>query len=200
MPTRNRGAVAFNRLDAGAAPLPAPLQTPPARAARPVPTVPRVRRPPGRASRGAGTGSVPGGWRRSALVWALVAASVVIVVLAVVTASALSHQAAPGLPTVSNVSGEVRDGMVVFAWADPGITQGDSYVITLRTGESSIQKGAEFSVDPHGQARVCASVAVNRDGRTGGTSGEKCVDTGGSVTGSAPGDVSSFVTGVGAAS
>ncbi|MDY7555678.1 hypothetical protein [Cryobacterium sp. 10C3] len=52
-------------------------------------------------------------------------------------------------------------------------------MITLRTGESSIQKGTEFSVDPHGQARVCASVAVNRDGRTGGASGEKCVDAGG---------------------
>ncbi|TFB90801.1 serine/threonine protein kinase [Cryobacterium algoricola] len=140
--------------------------------------------------RGTARGSVPGSWRRSALVWALVAASVIIVVLAVVTASALSHQATPGLPTVSNVTGEVRDGMVVFGWADPGIAQGDSYVVTLRTGESSIQKGTEFSVDPHGQARVCASVAVNRDGRTGSASGEKCVDTGGSVTGSARGGVS----------
>ncbi|MEC5148624.1 serine/threonine-protein kinase [Cryobacterium sp. GrIS_2_6] len=140
-------------------------------------------------SRSTARGSVQGGWRRSALVWALVAASVVIVVLAVVTASALSHQATPGLPTVSNVSGELRDGMVVFGWADPGIAQGDSYVITLRTGESSIQKGTEFSVDPHGQARVCVSVAVNRDGRTGGASGEKCVDAGGSVTGSARGDL-----------
>ena len=136
---------------------------------------------------GTARGPVPGSRRRSVLVWALVAASVVIVVLAVVTASALSHQAGPGLPSVTNVSGELRDGMVVFGWADPGIAQGDSYVITLRTGESSIQKGTEFSVDPHGQARVCASVAVNRDGRTGSASGEKCVDTGGSVTGSGPG-------------
>jgi serine/threonine protein kinase len=154
----------------------------------------------GATSRGATRGTVQGGWRRSVLVWALAAASVVIVVLAVVTASALSHQAAPGMPTVSNVSGEMRDGMAVFAWADPGITQGDSYVITLRTGESSIQKGTEFSVDPHGQARVCASVSVNRGGRTGGASGEKCVDTGVSVTGSAPGDVTRFVTRVGDAS
>jgi len=138
-------------------------------------------------SRGTARGPLPGSRRRSVLVWALVAASVVIVVLAVAMASALSHQAAPGLPTVSNVSGELRDGMVVFGWADPGITQGDSYVVTLRTGESSIQKGTEFGVDPHGQARVCASVAVNRDGRTGSASGEKCVDTGGSVTGSATG-------------
>jgi serine/threonine protein kinase len=131
-------------------------------------------------------GSRPGAWQRSALIWALAAASVIIVVLAVVTASALSHRAAPGLPTVSNVAGELRGGMVVFGWADPGIAQGDSYVITLRTGESSIQKGTEFSADPHGQARVCATVAVNREGRTGTASGEKCVDTDGSVNGWSP--------------
>lgn len=88
-----------------------------------------------------------------------------------------------GLPRVSDVTGRTGDGTIVFSWADPGLAVGDSYVVRLGSGESSIQRGTEFTVqtstaqtstgrtDP-----VCITVSVNRDGRSGMASTEKCVD------------------------
>ncbi len=117
--------------------------------------------------------------RRTLTVWALVAASVIIVGLAVTAATFLVRQVGSGIPTVSDVSGEYRQGTVAFSWSDPGVRDGDSYIVALRTGESSIQRGTEFSVDPKGEPRVCVTVTVNRDGKVGTSSGEKCVDTAG---------------------
>jgi len=117
--------------------------------------------------------------RRSLTLWALIAAAVIIVGLAGTAATILVRQVGSGIPTVSDVSGELRNGTVRFSWADPGVRDGDSYVVALRTGESSIQRGTEFSVDPKGQPRVCVTVTVNRDGKGGTPSGEKCVDAAG---------------------
>ena len=82
------------------------------------------------------------------------------------------------LPKVSDVAGRAGDGTVVFSWADPGVADGDSYVVSLSNGESSIQRGTEFIVQTGtaDDAAVCITVSVNRDGRTGAASTEKCVD------------------------
>jgi hypothetical protein len=114
--------------------------------------------------------------RRTMLIWGLVAASVVIIGLAGTGVSLLARQVASGIPTVVNVDGSVRNGTVVFSWNDPGIREGDSYVVTSRGGTSSIQRATDFSVDPHGESQVCLTVTVNREGKTGAPSGEKCVD------------------------
>jgi len=87
------------------------------------------------------------------------------------------RQTGTEIPGVSDLDGELRSGTVRFSWSDPGVRDGDNYVVTLRTGASSIQRGTEFTVDPQGETRVCATVAVNRDGRIGEPSGEKCVDS-----------------------
>ncbi|MEO6200767.1 MAG: serine/threonine-protein kinase [Cryobacterium sp.] len=110
--------------------------------------------------------------------WALIASSVLVVGLAATAASLLVRQANAGIPAVSQVDGRLDSGTVVFSWPDPGVRPVDSYVVTLRTGESSIQRGTEFSVDPNGQASVCLTVTVNREGESGEPSGEKCVETG----------------------
>jgi hypothetical protein len=115
--------------------------------------------------------------RRTALAWALVAASVVVVGLAGTGVSLLARQVASAIPTVTNIEGSEQNGTVVFSWDDPGIREGDSYVVVTRGGESSIQRGTEFRVDPHGENQVCLTVTVNREGKTGATSGEKCVGT-----------------------
>ncbi|ANP71812.1 serine/threonine-protein kinase [Cryobacterium arcticum] len=90
-----------------------------------------------------------------------------------------------GIPRVSDVAGSGSDGTVVFSWADPGTVPGDSYLVRLGTGETSLQRGTEFTVQTDsaqpgaGQAEpVCVTVSVNRDGRTGAASTEKCVDPG----------------------
>ena len=91
--------------------------------------------------------------------------------------------AAAGLPRVSDVTGRSEDGTIVFSWADPGLSVGDNYIVTLGSGESSIQRGTEFTVQTGaGQSAtgttdaVCITVSVNRDGRTGPASTENCVD------------------------
>ena len=86
------------------------------------------------------------------------------------------------LPRVSDVAGRAGDGTIVFSWADPGLDDGDSYVVSLQSGESSIQRGTRFIVQTGAaqtgaeQPMVCVTVSVNRDGRTGTASAEKCVD------------------------
>ena len=115
--------------------------------------------------------------RRALTVWGLVGAAVLIALLATTAVSVLVNQSGTGIPLVRDVGGELRSGTVVFSWADPGVRDGDNFVVTLRDGESSIQRGTEFRVDPQGQARICATVSVNRDGRSGAPSGEKCVDS-----------------------
>jgi len=114
--------------------------------------------------------------RRTARFWALVAASVLVVGLGAGAAAVLVRVTATGIPAVSDVSGQSSAGTVLFTWADPGVRSDDTYVVTLRTGETSIQRSTEFSVDPQGQPRVCVTVTVNREGKNGRPSGEKCVD------------------------
>ncbi|MET0955800.1 MAG: serine/threonine protein kinase, partial [Cryobacterium sp.] len=82
------------------------------------------------------------------------------------------------LPRVSDVSGRAAAGTVVFSWTDPGVAAGDNYVVTPRGGASSMQRETEFTVQTgaDGAAPVCITVSVNRDGRTGVASTEKCVD------------------------
>ncbi len=115
--------------------------------------------------------------RRLLTAWGLVAAAALIVGLATTAATMLVTQSGTEIPRVSDVDGEFRSGTVVFSWADPGVRDGDNFVVTLRNGMSSIQRGTEFRVDPQGQSRVCATVTVNRAGKSGIPSGEKCVDS-----------------------
>jgi hypothetical protein len=114
--------------------------------------------------------------RRTLTTWGLVAAAALIVGLATTAATVLVTRGGTDIPLVSDVDGALRSGTVVFSWADPGVRDGDNFVVTLRNGQSSIQQGTEFRVDPQGQSRVCATVTVNRDGKSGTPSGEKCVD------------------------
>ena len=80
------------------------------------------------------------------------------------------------IPTVVDVQAATKDGTVAFSWADPGLKGEDSYQISTNTGESSIQRSPAFTVDAEPGDRVCITVTVNRDGKTGSPSSEKCVD------------------------
>ena len=131
--------------------------------------------------------------RRVGLIWALVVASVVVVGATAAGAVALLQATDATIPSVSNVEGATRGGSVLFEWPDPGIREGDNYVVALRSGETSIQRSTAFTVDPNGVARVCVTVTVNREGKYGDPSGEKCVDVSGdeadAETGALAGDV-----------
>lgn len=131
----------------------------------------------------------PGPAHRRRTLAAVVTGGVLVVGLGVVAGALLVGPALSGdpastgtaaIPRVSDVAGRADDGTVVFSWADPGVAAGDSYVVSLSSGESSVQRGTEFIVQT-GTATdtpVCITVSVNRDGRTGAASTEKCVDPG----------------------
>ncbi len=137
-------------------------------------TVARESRSSPRAT-GTGTAKNPGG--RRGLIWAAAAAGALLVlglVAALVFSLATTGQGS--VPTVSNIQSAVSDGAVTFSWQDPGINEGDSYRIVTGAGQSSIQRSPEFTYDGDPGERVCITVIVNREGKDGPASGEKCVD------------------------
>ena len=111
------------------------------------------------------------------LTWVLVVAAVLVVGLGVSATIVLVRTAAgDGIPRVSDISAVEEDGTVEFSWADPGIDDGDRYQIEMREGVPSIQSSPRFVVDAAAGETVCITVRVNRDGKTGDPSTEKCVD------------------------
>lgn len=94
------------------------------------------------------------------------------------TAIAVLLRTAPGtdIPRVADIAAVQQDGSVEFSWDDPGLAEGDLYQIQVRDGESSIQAGPRFRAAAEAGESVCITVAVNRDGKSGDPSTEKCVD------------------------
>jgi serine/threonine protein kinase len=116
--------------------------------------------------------------RMRSLAWALIAAAVVLVlVLGVLAVSALIRAGSSDIPTVSDISSRITDDTVTFSWTDPGLQAGDTYQVTANDGSPPAQqREASFTVDSEPGERVCITVAVNREGKTGPPSGEKCAD------------------------
>ncbi len=111
-----------------------------------------------------------------AFAWVLVAAAVLVLALGTIATLVLVRATSTDIPTVVDVQAATKDGTVAFSWADPGLKGEDSYQISTNTGESSIQRSPAFTVDAEPGDRVCITVTVNRDGKTGSPSSEKCVD------------------------
>ena len=110
-------------------------------------------------------------------VLAIIACSVLVVLLAVATVFVVVRLApGSGIPTVANITAEVQDSSVTFSWADPGLDRSDSYEVRPEGGTTSIQRAAEFTMDSEPGERVCLTVVVNRAGKLGSPSAEKCVD------------------------
>ncbi|WP_158863967.1 serine/threonine-protein kinase [Leifsonia sp. AG29] len=118
--------------------------------------------PPARASR--------------ALVGALIACAVLVVVLAVTAGVVLVRAGSAGdIPTVRDLSGRLSGTTIVFTWSDPGLQTDDTYQVTVDDQPPSSQHASEFRVDARPGETVCVTVTVNRDGRAGSPSGQKCV-------------------------
>ncbi|HEY4153485.1 MAG TPA: serine/threonine-protein kinase [Pseudolysinimonas sp.] len=113
-----------------------------------------------------------------AVVWMIVLASVLVVVLGATALVVLLRAGAQGtgIPVVTDISASRSGNTVHFSWHDPGLTASDRYQIQVIGGTSSIQLSPRFVVDGTAGQTVCITVAVNRDGKTGDPSAEKCVD------------------------
>jgi eukaryotic-like serine/threonine-protein kinase len=84
-----------------------------------------------------------------------------------------------GIPVVSNISATATGTSVKFSWADPGLAANDQYSIVTSDGGSSVQQANSFVDDATKGAHVCITVTVNRDGKLGNPSAQKCVDVNG---------------------
>ena len=109
------------------------------------------------------------------LVWGISAAALLLI--AVVGAGIITVvQGSRAIPVVSDVEGAVDGAAVVFTWDDPGIQNGDAYVVTVDGEARPMQRAARVDVAVDEGDRVCASVTVTRDGKSGAPSAERCVD------------------------
>ncbi len=136
-------------------------------------TVVRDSRAPG--STGASAGASPQRGRLS--FWTLVATVALALVLGVVAIVTLVNVNASGIPGVSDIQSQVVDATVTFSWSDPGLRPGDSYQIATADGSPPVrQRDESFTVDSEPGQRVCITVAVNREGKTGAPSGQTCAD------------------------
>ena len=122
--------------------------------------------------------AAPQGRGMQALAWMLVAAAVLVIALgATATLVLIRSSAANDIPAVSDIQAKVTDDTVEFTWGDPGITATDSYQIATNDGQPSVQqREPSFVVDAEPGDRVCITVSVNREGKTGNPSAEKCAD------------------------
>ncbi|MBW4032220.1 MAG: serine/threonine protein kinase [Acidobacteria bacterium] len=116
-----------------------------------------------------------------ALTWFIVIAAVVIIALGSTALVVLIRaNSGSGIPSVADISATRTGSTVHFSWKDPGLATGDRYQIQVIGGTSSIQLNPRFVVDGTVGETVCITVSVNRDGKTGNPSPNKCVDvTGG---------------------
>lgn len=78
---------------------------------------------------------------------------------------------------VTAIDTQVTDNTVEFTWSDPGLGATDTYQVSTSDGSAPVQqRGTSFVVDAEPGDRVCITVAVNREGKTGTPSSEKCAD------------------------
>ncbi|MEJ3404544.1 serine/threonine-protein kinase [Rathayibacter sp. YIM 133350] len=137
----------------------------------------------GRSNSTTASGGLSDAERRSRrLVWAMLAVSVLVLGLAVVATVAIVRQSSGDIPTVSNVAGQLDGSTVRFSWDDPGLAAGDTYVVAVRDGSSSVQRATSFQLQVGDADQICITVSVSRDGRTGSPSSEKCVEAAGGAS------------------
>jgi eukaryotic-like serine/threonine-protein kinase len=112
-----------------------------------------------------------------AVTWLLIASAVLVMALGATALVVLLRASTDdGIPVVTDISARETDGTVEFSWPDPGIATGDLYEIEVGGIRTATQAQPRFVVDAAPGETVCVAVTVNRQGKTGGQSAEKCVD------------------------
>ena len=127
-----------------------------------------------------GTRPVERGRGMRSLAWALIASAILVIALGTTATLMLFQASSESIPQVTDIVAITGANSIRFSWGDPGLTSDDSYQVTTSDGRSALQRSAEyFAQDAKAGDRVCITVAVNRQGKTGPISAEKCVDFGG---------------------
>jgi hypothetical protein len=121
------------------------------------------------------TSPIPRGGGMQVVAWAgVVVAALIVVLSALVTFTELQTRPSE-IATVSDISAAVSNDVVKFFWADPGVEDGDFYQITTIDGQAQVQqRETSFVITAQSGEKVCISVAVLRDGKSGSSSTQKC--------------------------
>jgi len=131
-------------------------------------------------AQGSGTRPVQRGRGMRALAWGLIVSAVLVIALGATATFVLIRSNSDSIPQVTDIVAKSGSDSVKFSWADPGLNADDSYQVTTGDGRSSLQSSSDyFAQNAKAGDRVCITVAVNRQGKTGSPSAEKCVDFGG---------------------
>ncbi len=126
---------------------------------------------------GQSTNSRAGGRGMRALAWTLVVAAALVVALGVIATIVLIRSNADHIPMVTDIQAAASSDSIEFRWPDPGLLPGDSYQISVNQGTSrSVQQSTTFSVNAKPGEDVCVTVTVNRAGKTGASSAQKCAE------------------------
>ena len=117
-------------------------------------------------------------WRgMRVLAWGLIVSAVLVIALGATATFVLIRANSDQIPLVTNIVATAGSGAIKFSWTDPGLTVDDSYQVTTGDGRSALQTSTDyFAQDAKAGDRVCITVAVNRQGKTGPPSAEKCLD------------------------
>ncbi|RKR73812.1 serine/threonine-protein kinase [Frondihabitans australicus] len=118
--------------------------------------------------------------RSQYLAWAVIAAAFVALVLVGISSLFLIRSSSSDIPQVSNIHASVTGSSVRFSWTDPGLRSGDTYVVTSGTDNKSTQTSSTFLAPITDGQQVCITVTVNRAGKNGPASAEKCAAAKGS--------------------
>jgi serine/threonine protein kinase len=116
--------------------------------------------------------------RRPGLVVAVIASALVLVAAIVAGIVLVLGALNTSIPVVSDIRASQQGDTVVFSWRDPGMADGDLYVIRSTDGSSSTQSSTEFTVQAADAVPECITVRISRDGRLGDPSAEKCASAG----------------------
>ncbi len=111
------------------------------------------------------------------LAWSLVVSAVFVLTLGVVATIVLLRTNSDRIPRVTDIQAVQSADSIEFSWVNPGVLPGDTYQISTNQGASrSIQQSTTFAVNTKPGDHVCVTVTINRAGKTGDTSSEKCVE------------------------
>jgi tRNA A-37 threonylcarbamoyl transferase component Bud32 len=112
-----------------------------------------------------------------AVTWLLIASAVLVIALGATALVVLLRASTDDqLPVVSDISATTGSGTVEFSWQDPGLADGDLYEVEVNGVRTATQAQPRFVVDTAPGDTVCLAVTVNRQGKPGAQSAEKCVD------------------------
>lgn len=117
--------------------------------------------------------------RRPGVIAAVIGSAVVLVAAVIAGVVLVLGALNTSIPVVTDIRASEEADAVVFSWRDPGLAEGDVYVIRSADGSSSTQSSTEFTVQVDAVVPECITVRVSRDGRLGDPSAEKCASAGG---------------------